>query len=178
MSKTDNTVFIMLQVVAWIIFVGLSIEAGGLIVNFIFSLYRPEMVPNLYNKLDLSEMYANSRRAYYGMYSFAIAVWVLKAVMFYHVIMLLSTLKLTNPFTVLVSTQIYTISYYTLSIGLLSYLARQTAEKLQHAGVNTSNLNEYWADSQAFVLMAAVIYVIAAIFKKGIELQDEHDLTV
>ncbi|MBW8359752.1 MAG: DUF2975 domain-containing protein [Weeksellaceae bacterium] len=178
MSKTDNTVFIVLHVVAWIIFVGLSIEAGGLLVNFIFSVYNPEMLPKLYQKLDLREMYERSTMAYYSMYSFILVISVLKAVMFYHVITLLSGLKLNNPFTLPVSKQIYTISYYTLSIGLLSYIARQSAQWLQHRGIDTANLNAFWADSQAFVLMAAVIYVIAVIFKKGIELQDEIDLTV
>jgi hypothetical protein len=61
MSKTNNFVFKGLKIVAWIIFVGLSIEAGGLIVNFIFNLYKPEFVQNLYQKLDLSEMYNRSK---------------------------------------------------------------------------------------------------------------------
>ncbi|HCM77099.1 MAG TPA: DUF2975 domain-containing protein, partial [Cytophagales bacterium] len=44
MSKTNNFIFTGLKIVAWIIFVGLCIEAGGLIVNFFFSLYKPEFV--------------------------------------------------------------------------------------------------------------------------------------
>jgi hypothetical protein len=35
MSERNNFVFKTLHVVAWVIFVGLCIEAGGLIVNFI-----------------------------------------------------------------------------------------------------------------------------------------------
>jgi hypothetical protein len=58
MEKKNNYVFTgFLSIVAWIIFVGLCIEAGGLIVNFVFSLYKPEFVQNLYQKLDLSELY-------------------------------------------------------------------------------------------------------------------------
>lgn len=178
MSKTDNIVFKALHILAWIIFVGLCIEAGGLIVNFIFSLYNPEMLPKLYQKLDLSEMYERSTMAYYSMYSFILAISILKAVLFYTVINLLSTLNLSKPFNSLVSKQIYRISYYTLSIGLLSYLVRESARQLNHRAINTDVLSEFWADSSAFILMAAVIYVIAAIFKRGIELQDEIDLTV
>ena len=44
MSTTNNFVFKVLSIVAWVIFVGLCIEAGGLVVNFIFSLYQPAMV--------------------------------------------------------------------------------------------------------------------------------------
>ena len=44
---------------------------------------------------------------------------------------------------------------------------------MQHHGYVIDNLNQFWADSQAFILMAAVIYVIAIIFSKGVEYQEE-----
>ncbi len=47
MSKTNSLVFKALYIIAWLIFVGLSIEAGGLVVNFFFHLYRPDFVVNL-----------------------------------------------------------------------------------------------------------------------------------
>lgn len=58
-----NTRFIfqVLHVIAWIFFVGLCIEAGGIIVNFVFSIYNPEFVSKLYQKLDLSELYNRSK---------------------------------------------------------------------------------------------------------------------
>ena len=178
MSKKNNFAFKVLSIVAWVIFVGLCIEAGGLIVNFIFSLYKPEFVQNLYKKLDLSEMYERSKWAFFGMYSFILVISILKAVLFYVVIMLVSKINLSKPFNSLVSSQITQISYYTLSIGLLSYIARQTAKYLLHRGYKIDQLNQFWVDSQAFILMAAVVYVIATIFKKGLEIQNENDLTV
>lgn len=176
MSKTNNFVFKGLQIVSWLIFVGLGIEAGGLLVNFIFSIFKPEMVQNLYQKLDLSEMYNRSKWAYYSMYSFILVISLLKAYLFYLVIELTMKLDLSKPFSRFVSTKISQISYFTFSIGLISYIARQTAKNLQHHGYVTDNLNQFWTDSQAFILMAAVIYVIATIFKKGIEIQEENDL--
>jgi Ni/Fe-hydrogenase subunit HybB-like protein len=178
MSKTNNFVFWGLYIVAWAIFVGLSIEAGGLIVNFFFSLYKPEFVQNLYKKLDLTEMYKDSRLAFFGIYSFILTISILKACLFYIVIRLMHKMDLSKPFNSFVSRQISQISYYTLSIGLLSYIARESAKNLQHHGFVTDNLNQFWTDSQAFILMAAVIYVIATIFKKGLEIQNENDLTV
>lgn len=178
MSKTDSFVFWVLQIMAWLIFVGLCIEAGGLIVNFIFSLFKPEVVHNLYQKLDLSDMYERSKLAYFIMYGFIIGISVLKAVMFYVVVRLGIKLDLSKPFNSFVSRQITLISYYTLSIGLLSYIARQSAKNLIHRGFVTDKLDQFWGDSQAFILMAAVIYMIATIFRKGIELQNENDLTV
>lgn len=178
MLKGNNLIFKGLYVITWAIFVGLCIEAGALIFNFFFSLYKPEIIQNLYQKLDLSEMYAQSKWAYYGMYSFILTISILKAYLFYVVIMLVSKLDLSKPFSSYVANQITTISYFTLSIGLISYIARQTANNLQHHGFEIGILNQFWADSQAFILMAAVIYIIASIFRKGVEIQNENDLTV
>lgn len=178
MSKTNNFVFWGLYIVAWLIFVGLSIEAGGLIVNFFFSLYKPEFVQNLYEKLDLSEIYNSSRLAFFGIYSFILTISILKAFLFYIVIRLMQKMDLSKPFSTFVATQIKLISYYTLSIGLLSSIASQLAINLMHHGFATDNLNRFWTDGQAFILMGAVIYIIATIFKKGVDIQDENDLTV
>ena len=178
MSKRNNFVFTGLHIVAWGIFVGLCIEAGGLIVNFVFSIYKPEFVKNLYQKLDLSEMYNRSEWAFFGMYTFILVVALLKAYLFYIVVALMHKIDLSKPFNSFVSEQINKISYFTFSIGILSYIAQQAAKNIQHHGYAIDNLNKFWADSQAFILMAAVIYVIATIFKKGVEIQNENDLTV
>ena len=178
MSKTNNFVFKVLTIVPWIIFVGLCIEAGALLVTFIFSLYKPEFISNLYQKLDLSEMYTRNKWVFYGMYSFILSISFLKAYLFYIVIKLVTKINLSKPFDNYVSNHITQISYYTFTIGILSYIARQTAKNLVHHGYVTDNLNPFWEDSQAFILMAAVIYMIATIFKTGIDIQNENDLTV
>ncbi|HMR83585.1 MAG TPA: DUF2975 domain-containing protein [Niabella sp.] len=178
MSSKSNIIFKGLYIVAWIIFVGLCIEAGGLIVNFIFTIYNPEFIPNLYQKLDLSEMYNRSEWAFFIIYSLILVIAVLKACLFYIVIRLMHRFDFTKPFNRFVSKRITEISYYTFSIGILSYTARQIAENIHHKGFATDKLNEFFSDSQAFILMAAVIYIIANIFKRGIELQTENDLTI
>lgn len=178
MSKTNNFVFWSLYIVAWLIFVGLSIEAGGLIVNFFFSIYQPEFVQNLYQKLDLSEMYNLSKLVFFSVYSFILIISILKAVLFYIVIRLMHKMDVSKPFNTFVAKQISQISYFTLSIGLLSYIARKLVENLKYYGFVTDNLNHFWVDSQAFIVMGAVIYIIAIIFKKGIEIQTENELTI
>jgi len=61
---------------------------------------------------------------------------------------------------------------------LVGYIAREIARNLEHHGYDVDQLSKFWPDSQAFILMGGVIYVIALIFQKGIELQTENDLTV
>lgn len=178
MSKTNNFVFKSLQVIVWIIFVGLCIETGGLLVNFFFSLFKPDMVQNLYQKLDLTDMYQESQMAFFGMYSFILVISFLKAYLFYIVVKLMMKMDLTKPFSDFVSEQILQLSYYTLSIGFLSHIGKQLAKNLLHHGFDTHSLNQFWEDSRAFILMGAVIYIIATIFKKGVDIQNENDLTV
>lgn len=177
-SKTNNFVFKGLYILAWIIFVGLCIEAGALLVNFFFSLYEPEFVKNLYKKLDLSKIYETGKWAFFSIYSFILSISILKSILFYIVIRLMHQIDLSKPFNTFVSRQISHMSYFTLTIGFLGYIAIQFTEQLTHHGFITNNLDQFWTDSQAFIFMGAVIYVISTIFKKGVDLQNENDLTV
>lgn len=174
----NNFIFNALHIISWIIFVGLSIEAGALIVNFIFNVFNPEFVGNLYQKLDLQNLYQENIWAFYGLYSFVLAITVLKAILFYLVVDMLHKMDLTKPFSSFVARKILQISNFTFSIGVLSLVARETAKNLSNHDYKIDKLSQFWVDSQAFILMAAVIYVIAIIFKKGIEIQAENDLTV
>jgi hypothetical protein len=178
MTKRSNFVFNALHVVSYIIFVGLCIEAGALLVNFVYSLFKPEIVQNLYQKLDLSQMYSTNKWVYFGMYGFILTISVLKAYLFYVVIMLLHKLDLEKPFNTYVADQFKRISYITLEIGIFSLIALEISRSLEHYGLESDRLNQFWEDGSAFLLMAAVIYVIATIFSRGVEIQNENDLTV
>ena len=178
MTKTNKFVFTVVEIVSWIIFVGLCIEAGALIFNFIYSLLKPEALHNLYQKLDLSSMYDRSQMVFYNMYSFILVIAILKAILFYVVIRLVTKIDLTKPFNSYVAKQISLMSYYTFSIGILSYIAKETTKNLLDEGYDINKLDQFWADPQAFILMSAVIYVIAIIFSRGVELQTENELTV
>lgn len=178
MSKTNNFVFKGLHVVAWIIFVGLCIEAAGLIINFFFSLYKPELVQNLYQKIDLMPILMKSKAVFFGMYSFVLSIAILKVLLFYFLVVLMHKMDLQKPFHPYVAKQISRVSYFTLSIGFLGYIAGRTTMHLNHRGFITDHLDQFWSDCKAFILMGAVLYIIATIFKKGVEIQNENDLTV
>ncbi|MFN8275186.1 MAG: DUF2975 domain-containing protein, partial [Flavobacteriaceae bacterium] len=142
MSKTNQFVFQGLHIVAWIIFVGLCIEAGALLVNFVFALFKPEIVNRLYEKLNLNQLYQANVWAFTGMYSLIMAISALKAYLFYIVIKLMNKLDLTRPFNAFVSEQITQLSYYTLSIGLVGYIAREIARNLEHHGYDVDQLSK------------------------------------
>jgi hypothetical protein len=103
---------------------------------------------------------------------------LLKAYLFYLVVSLFSKLNIEAPFSLAIAKIIEKISYEAFSIAIISVVANQYAEKLIQDGYEISETSAYWNDTAAFFMMAAIVYVIAQIFKRGIELQQENDLTV
>lgn len=178
MKISEHIVFKVLHVLTWIIFVGLCIEAGGILVNFVYSIFKPAIVTRLYQKLDLSAVYQESIWLFYGVYSLLLGVALLKAHLFYKLIELVSKLDLQKPFNASVTKKITDLSYYTMVIGILSIIGEQTTENLGHYSIDTTQLQSLWNDGNAFLLMSAIIYVIAAIFTRGVDIQNENDLTV
>jgi hypothetical protein len=178
MTQKSAYIFKFLQVLAWLIFVGFCIEAGALAVNFVYSLWNPLVLKNLYNKLDLSAMYEQSQFVFFLMYSFILSISLLKAFLFYDVIKLVGKLDLQKPFSEFVSKQISRVSSLSLTIGLLTVIASQVVKSISQKGFDVNQLNFYWTDGEAFIFMAAILFIIATIFKRGIELQSENDLTV
>ncbi len=176
--KKDKFIFTALHIMAWLIFVGLSIEAGGLLVNFVFSIFKPEVIGHLYQKMDLTGLYAQSQAAFFGVYGLILSIAILKAVLFYWIILLLMKIDLSQPFNEFVSRKVMQISTMTLEIGVLSYIGREVGKRLQFPGIDSDKLHEFWGDHHAFILMAAVLYVIAVIFKRGIALQEENEFTI
>lgn len=178
MSKSSNYIFKGMTLLAGLIFVGLCIEAGGILTNLFFHFYNPKVLPRLFNTLDLTEMYDQSTWAFWSMYSFILVTSALKVVLFLEVVQLTTKLDLSNPFNSYVSKKISRISYDTLSIGLISYIAVKSRNYFEKKEISMDVLSTYWEDSQTFIVMAGIIYIIAVIFRKGLEIQQENELTV
>lgn len=178
MTKSNDFIWNAIQVICWFIFAGLCVQTGALLFNYIYSLFRPIATNNLHLGLDLSVIYEQSITIYSVLFSLVIAISTLKAVVFYFVLRLFKKLKLVKPFTETVSALISNISYYAFSVGVLSYVAHQFTKNLSHKGYDVNVISRYWNDNDAYLMMAAILFVIALIFRKGIELQNESELTV
>ena len=178
MTKRNDLIWNAIQVICWFIFAGLCIQTGALLFNLIYSLFRPIATHNLHLGLDLSAIHAKSMTVYLSLFSLIIAVSALKALVFYFVLRLFKKLKLVQPFTEEVSRFISTISRYAFSVGLLSYIAHHYVKNLVHKGYDVNVVERYWDDSSAYLMLSAILFAIALIFQKGIELQQENDLTV
>ncbi|MDF2514810.1 MAG: hypothetical protein K0R59_106 [Sphingobacterium sp.] len=178
MATKTNNVYGLLKVVSWIIFLALCVQAGVFIFNYVFSLFKPIVTQDLYLGLNLSKLYESSRTDYSILFLLLIVTSAFKAYLFYWVVNLFSKLNFVRPFSTEIAKQIVRIGYVALIIGLLSLLALQYALQLESLGNELSFITKYWNDYAGFLMMAVIVFVIVQIFKKGIELQNENDLTL
>lgn len=178
MKKKNDFILDVLNVVSWVVFIGLCIEAGALIFNFIFALLKPIASHNIYKGLNLSELYENQFGHFIGVMSFIVVLALLKAYLFYLVVKIFMKLNLEKPFDVEIANIIQKISLEAFTIAIISILADQYTQRFIESGYEVNLVEKYWNDTAAFLMMAAIIFVISQIFKRGIEIQNENDLTV
>ena len=178
MTKKDDFILKTLNVVAWVIFIGLCVEAGALLFNFTFTLFKPIATHNIYKGLNLSELYNHHFAHYVGLMSFVLSLAILKAYLFYFVVEIFTKLNLGNPFNTEIAKLIEKIGFEAFVISIISIVAHQYTKGLMQDGLKVDGVESYWNDSSAFMMMAAILFIISQIFKKGIELQNENDLTV
>ncbi len=70
------------------------------------------------------------------------------------------------------------MSLFSLFIGVLSKIAVVFSEKFINQEINFPHLNEYIGLGDAFLFFAGILYFIHKLFTKGIELQNENELTI
>ena len=87
---TTNQILKVLQILSWIIFIGLCIEAGGIAVNTFITLFiNPPGVENFWEGSEyLSSLYSFDRGHFIVITLTMIIVAVLKAIMFYLIVKL------------------------------------------------------------------------------------------
>ena len=123
-NKTRTEVILnVMNVLAWIAFIGLLIESGAILFTYI---------------------------------------------------KIFSKIKLMNPFKMEIALTIEKISYVLFGIWIVSILSSVNSKwMLKWTGEYFGNgiLNEY-------LFMAGLVFIISQIFKRGVELQSENELTV
>jgi len=172
-TRTE-TILLVMNIMAWITFVGLMIEAGAILVTFGIGLSNPAMVPKLYKGMDWVNLRQYDVWYYTGIITLKAAILILEAYTAYMVIKVLSTIKMTNPFTMEVAKRLENIAYTLILVwvailiynGQLKWLAKNVAD-LEGRALSTD-----------LIIYAGLVFVISQIFKKGVEIQTENELTV
>lgn len=171
--KTQQLLSI-LKFIFWVLFIGFLIKAGTLLFNFSWSIWHPDGATNLYLGLDLFKLRSASLYQFIAVGSLLITVISLQAYITYLVIKITKVGDLTHPFTKEVSHFISKISQTALACGIIAIIADEYCQRLIKRGFDISLT---WGGKE-FLFLAAIIFIIAKVFQKGIELQTENDLTV
>ena len=187
--KTQQLISI-LKFIFWVVFILFLIEAGILIFNFGRGFINPEIAENGYRKLNLSALRKRNLDAFLSIGSLSITIAIFKAYIAYLVIKVATKGNLKHPFTQEIAILISKISQAALACGIISIIADQYCRRLikkgflydftlggQRAIIEGTYIDLRWS-GQEFLFLAAIIFIIAKVFQKGIELQKENDLTV
>lgn len=178
---TTKQMLKVLTIISWVIFLGLCVETGGVIFNTIFALFINPANASYFWGIDLSSLYDFDMGHFLVITLYMIITSVMKALMFYLIVKVSQEEKidLAQPFNQSLVRLISNAAYLTIGIGLFSHMGVKYVEWLITKGIEMPaihSLNLEGADIWLF--MGVALLVISQIFKRGIEIQDEHELTV
>ncbi|WP_209331104.1 DUF2975 domain-containing protein [Lunatimonas salinarum] len=178
-SKWENQPLLMLlTVVIWGIFIGLCIKAGALLFTTVYSLYDPLVAQNLYKGLDMSVLREWHTGYYLAAMSLLLGILVAKAYIFLLVIRIFLKIDLVHPFSREVSVLISRIGEVTVQVGLLIIVTSGYLKWLSSQTMHSPAVGGFLGGAFEYLIMGAVIYAIALVFKRGVEIQADNDLTV
>lgn len=163
----------ILHILAWVAAIGFAIEAGTILVSFVVSLINPESARDMQGH-DLYNLSQFNRWYYAASVSFIFAIVAMKSYMWFLVINTLSAIRLQNPFTMEVAQRLEKISYVLFGIWLVGIFAAAHGKWLMKLS---------WdfhpdAVSGEFIFVAGIVFIVSQIFKRGVEIQTENELTV
>jgi hypothetical protein len=173
-TKTLSILKIM-KIITWIVFIGLCIKAGSIIISFFVSLFiSQDAVKNLYLGLTLIDVYQTSIWHYIVFVTLLVLLTSLEAYIAYLVTRIFLKLNLDHPFSVQVNLLVLKISHVALATGLVSLIANGYSKYLIGEGIS---LHFNWGTTE-FIFLSGIIYILAQILRRGIEIQSENELTI
>ncbi len=178
-SKWENQPLLMLLIIViWGIFIGLCIKAGALLFTTVYSVFNPLAAQNLYDGLDLSLLREWHTGYYLAAMSLLLGVLAAKAYIFFLVIRIFLKIDLIHPFSKEISNLISKIGTVTVQVGILIIIASGYFKWLSARTVQSYDLGGFLGGAFEYLIMGAVIYAIAIVFRRGVEIQADNDLTV
>ncbi len=174
MKTKTQTILQVMNVLTWIVFIGILIEGGATLFSFIISFFNSDAAFDLYKGLDLFPLRETDFRHYTAVVSFMVVLYGLKAYTAYLVIMIMSKINLKSPFSKTIADLIEKISFVLFEIFIISVIFNGYIKWLSESYIiEYENVN-----SSEFLFLAGIIYIIAQVFKKGLEIQSENELTI
>ena len=175
---TQQPSLMLITVIIWSIFIGLCIQAGTLLFTFGYSFFKPTVAQDLYEGLNLYPLFLDEVWFYVGIVTLILSIAILKAQLIYTMIRIFLKIDLIHPFSKEIAKLISTLSYIAFEIGFSIAMARGCASWLIKRSFELEGLQSYLSGAFEYFLLSALIFAIAQVFKRGVEIQAENELTV
>jgi len=174
-SPTRTTrILATMRVIAWIAFIALMVETGLFLVTYVISCYSPDIMSRMYRGKELYDLMAFDFRHYSATAILRIAYTALKTWIAYLTVSALSDVTLANPFTSPVARLLERISITLLIAGCVAIVNNAHDQWL----IENMGVRSWEMAIDGFLVTAGLVFIIAKIFRRGVELQTEHDLTI
>lgn len=176
MKIRTEQILTFLKIVAWLAFVGYGIKAGAQTVALVVGFIDPALTERLYevNPLFLKLLQYNVQYFVNAM-SMLVFLTATTAHIWYMAIRLLSKLNLKTPFSREVAKRLEKIAFEIFGLWLINMMGMSYLKRLEKA--TGESLGDFGIGDE-FLLVAAIVYIVSQIFKRGIELKEENELTV
>lgn len=174
----NQPALMLITIVIWAIFIGLCIQAGALLFTFIYSLFNPIVSQDLFEGLNLSALREQNLWYYCGVISVVLSILGLEAYLFYLMIRIFLKINLVHPFSLEISKLISAISFTAFQVGVGIIFASAFFKGMEKRGYELDQIYSLMGGGSEYLLMAAILVAISQVFKRGVELQAENELTV
>lgn len=171
--KTEQ-ILSLLRVGAWIVYIGAIIRTGVLAVGYGHAYISGEI-----------DFHSASGWPSLWIFSLLLTILILHVQIWERIKNILTEINLKNPFTMLTAHRLISTGYLLLSIWIISFLGKNYLHYLQKSLVGSTEFMQSFGYAQAgfdadsvYLLNAGIVYIIAQIFKRGVELQQENELTI
>ncbi|NBA88055.1 DUF2975 domain-containing protein [Emticicia sp. CRIBPO] len=177
MKTKTETILIYLKVVVLVTYIGAIIQGAAVMIPLIIGLFTDNIGVAYFQPGEkMSTLKEVSFTLYFFVTTLIIAKIIIGINIWERVRCILDDVKMDNPFRTSVASGIEQLSYSILSFAIINIAGDFYIEHLNKRH-EVLNLDRF--ESGFNLLMgAAILYIIGQIFKRGIEIQQENDLTV
>lgn len=180
---TTKQIVAVLKVVAWVLFFALAVDAGGIVVNTLITVFLNEQgVQNFWSGKEYLTRLHQFDPGHFAAIAIAMSiVAVLKAILFYLIVKIFSKdiVSMQTPFSEPLRQILILLSYVALGIAMFSQGGADYSRWLSTQGAGEVDISVLrFGGADVWFFMAVVLFAVVYVVKRGIEIQSEHDLTI
>lgn len=173
-STRTEKILRILRVIAWAAFIGLMVQGVSVFLSFIVSFQEARAASNLYRGLNLSALRGYSFLHYTLVVIYLVLIAFLKAAIAYMLAKALQTVNASAPFSERMARVLERISLVLLMLAIIAFAHNIHSTWL----LSMSSLEIERGPLPEYIFMAILVYAISQVYKRGVEIQSENELTV